>query len=141
MPPPAQGLDSFGTPPSPSADSLAEGTFLSGRLGRHWEERNRVSWSKQRLGELLGTEGLGPAPVDPALGSAAVTSVCCSGEVRRRRRPPLPSATHELGASGCQVCCCSAGCYLGGVGLDYRAKQLRLPAQPGHPASQATAAC
>mmetsp|Transcript_2447 Transcript_2447/g.7339 ORF Transcript_2447/g.7339 Transcript_2447/m.7339 type:complete len:165 (+) Transcript_2447:352-846(+) len=54
--------------------------------GWHWEERNRVAWSKQRLGELLAAHSLGPAPVDPALGSASVTSVSCSGEAYQTLR-------------------------------------------------------
>ena len=47
---------------------------------RHWEERNRVSWSQQRLQELLGS-GLPPAQLDAALGSAEITSLkSCTGE-------------------------------------------------------------
>lgn len=46
-----------------------------------------MAWTKQRLGELLGGQALGPAPVDPALGAASVTAVSCSGEVAPRSRP------------------------------------------------------
>jgi hypothetical protein len=48
---------------------------------RHWEEKNRVSWSKDRLTELLGN-GVGPAPIDPAVGTAGITKLKdCTGEV------------------------------------------------------------
>ena len=50
-----------------------------------------MAWTKQRLGELLGGQALGPAPVDPALGAASVTAVSCSGEV-----PPRPAPSHLL---------------------------------------------
>ena len=51
------------------------------RACRHWEERNRVSWSQQRLQELLGS-GLPPAQLDAALGSAEISSLkSCTGEV------------------------------------------------------------
>lgn len=46
-----------------------------------------MAWTKQRLGELLGGQALGPAPVDPALGAASVTTVSCSGEVAPRTTP------------------------------------------------------
>jgi hypothetical protein len=40
-----------------------------------------VSWSQQRLQELLGS-GLPPAQLDAALGSAEITSLkSCTGEV------------------------------------------------------------
>lgn len=40
-----------------------------------------MSWSKQRLTELLGS-GFGPAPVDPSLGTAGITKLKdCTGEV------------------------------------------------------------
>lgn len=54
--------------------------------GWHWEEKNRVSWSKDRLTELLGN-GVGPAPIDPAVGSAGITKLKdCTGEAYQTLR-------------------------------------------------------
>jgi hypothetical protein len=66
------------------AASHVAGHLLSPRKPgacRHWEERNRVSWSQQRLTELLGS-GLPPAQLDETLGSAQITGLrSCTGEV------------------------------------------------------------
>lgn len=49
--------------------------------GWHWQEKNKLEWSKQRLAELL--EGLS-AEVDASVGSASVTKVkSVTGEVGR----------------------------------------------------------
>lgn len=45
-----------------------------------------MSWSKQRLTELLGN-GFGPAPLDPSLGTAGITSLKdCTGEAYQTLR-------------------------------------------------------
>ena len=58
---------------------LAHFTRCLGCL-QHWEEKNRLDWSRQRLGELL--EGLA-ADIDCSIGEARVTQLkSLSGEVR-----------------------------------------------------------
>lgn len=48
---------------------------------RHWEERNRVAWSQQRLKELLA-EGVPSAQLDESLGHAKIIGMkSCTGEV------------------------------------------------------------